>query len=170
MGRPSSRLKLQDLDPSEVADDILRLAAAHLTNQAKAIGYDVVKVDTNAFWLACAELCRYAQTGFLPALGKQLASSHLYHAFGASRAAAWPGIAVLIDDASTARWHIYAGDRVSAKSLALLAGLDERHVRLLARHGHFALGKTGVAAREAARWLASRGVPGFVTFTNPRTL
>lgn len=169
MGRPSSRLKLQDLEPCEVADDILRLAAAHLTNQAMAIGYDVVNVNTDGFWVACAELCRYAKTGELPAPGKQPGSSHLYHAFGASRPTAWPGIAVLIDDAANARWHIYAGDRVSAKDLALLAGLDERHVRLLARHGHLTLGKTGVAAKEAARWLASRSVPGFITYENPRT-
>ena len=168
MGRPSSRLKLQALDVSDVADELLSLAIARLSEVAKVVGYDVAKVNTDGFWTACAELCRYAQVGGLSSTWKTPSPAALWAAFGPS-IAHWPPLANLIDDAANARWHIYAGDRVSAKSLALLAGLDERHVRLLARRGNLTLGKTGVTAREAARWLASRGVPGFVTYKSPLT-
>lgn len=62
------------------------------------------------------------------------------------------------------RHQIAAGESVTPAELAALAGLTPNGVRDLARRGE--LRATGenrwrVSAREAARWLASRGVDGF---------
>ncbi|MDU9790780.1 hypothetical protein RGC53_08310, partial [Helicobacter pylori] len=83
---------------------------------AKAIGYDVVNVNTDAFWTTCAELCRYAKTGELPAGATDVPSTmNLAVVFGL-RTEPWPELPRLVVEAGYTRWHIYAGDRVSAKS------------------------------------------------------
>jgi hypothetical protein len=50
------------------------------------------------------------------------------------------------------------GASVSARELAVLAGVDPNHVRLLARKGELKLEEGKVARAEARRWLGARGV------------
>lgn len=60
-----------------------------------------------------------------------------------------------------AREDVEAGRPLSSSQLAMLASLSPRAVQALVASEEIKAGKDGVPAKEARRWLAARGVPGF---------
>lgn len=75
-----------------------------------------------------------------------------------------PGAAIgVVLVAARARLRIVGGEAITARELAHLAGLADNHVRLLIRRGavRAAARSRLIGAREAARFLAARGIPGF---------
>lgn len=162
MARPTKKLRLADLDITMVAAEIEREATQRLQSIATILGFGIHRCSggSGIFYPVIA-LARYAETGERPrAFAGEIPgvpAETLITVFGDE---GLPDVARLLIDAARARYRIETGIPVSAKELGLLVGLDERHVRLLARRGELRLDGS-VEPDEAGRWLRARGVPGF---------
>ncbi len=177
MARPTTKTRLADLRPEAVGREAHELVLRQAERLATKIGCSLSSVGPSDLQLTAADLCRYAQTGDTADWGDESGALDaaqslcevLYSQAGV------PGtfdVGELGEDvdpetpvglvlaAALARFELGQGEPVTARQLGALAGLDERHVRLLARNGELALGGT-VKAEEARRWLSGRGVAGF---------
>jgi hypothetical protein len=185
MARPTNAVRLRDLTPQSVGDDVYRLVQDHVTSLLLAL-------DPSAVWKTSPEtstlrwdtqlLVGYAQKG-LPATdwpdhgcaldALQSVCAALYSqagdpgtfGVGALETEADPDSAIgVVLLAAHARQRIsprYAREPVPVRELAALAGVDPGHVRLLARQGELAVEDGHVRPAEARRWLSGRGVEGF---------
>lgn len=169
-GRPTSRLRLRDLDPEALAREVTDAVLAHvlrLVDLTEPGRGSVPRLDRDlSRSVRC--LAAYARDGTpLDApVGEYLVSMiPLYTSpMGESEIAdlssevdpETPLGLVLV--AAIARDRIATGVEmvIHARELAVLAGLDVEHVRRLCRSGEIEQDAAG-----ARRWLAARGVPGF---------
>lgn len=67
----------------------------------------------------------------------------------------------LVVTAAIARERIVDGLSVSTSALAILAGVTPGYIRQLVANQELPATKNEIAAKDAARWLGARGVPGF---------
>jgi hypothetical protein len=182
MPRPTTRPRLQSLDGAALGRAASEAALAHVMRLAVRLlpGIRVGVVtelgtpeerlgETDLAW-SVRDLVAYAQTGNLGAWdGTDDATDTLAEVAVTVGLPADPAALVLaadLDDpvhlglaAAAVRIRLAADQRLSARELGILAGIDATAVRALVtlrgeRHGYYA---TPAAAR---RWLAAREVPG----------
>ena len=187
MVRPTSTPRLRDLDPQAVAGEVVRLVREHLGRLAFRLTPGVEWKESgnepessNLGWTV-VQLVQFAQTGevgdwedeSLAADALQDVCSALYSCAGepmtfgvgameeAVSGAELDAIGLVLVGAF-ARYKLPRRSlRVTARELAVLAGVDPDHVRLLARKGELELKEGTIGCAEARRWLGGRGVPGF---------
>lgn len=190
MARTTSKLRIHDISPDDVADDVERLVRDHIVRLSLALDSGSSMPMTEGFPVLRSTvrmLAGYAQIGLRatdwPHHGcardaVQEVCEALYsragepYTFGVGPLE--PGAvatdAELGDDAESriaivllaawARVGIDNSEPVPVRALATLAGVDPDHVRLLGRKGEISITDGHVHAEEAYRWLSGRGVEG----------
>ncbi len=185
---PGPLLRLSHATPRGVGDEVLRVVLAHARRFIPTLepnlaeGSALVELQRQA-----EEFTVYAQTGMVDGVLLATAGARpvlwnlcaaLYGcaaepdadvgAMLATRANTKTELGLVLV-AGRARIDLGRGQPVSAKALAVLAGMSERHVRGLLG-GELPVADVParprlVTARGARRWLASRGVAGFAAPT-----
>jgi len=189
--RPSSALRLADLDPREVANEVVGMLCDHLSRQALFAlhpGHEFRLPAETAYGgtqlgFTAALLTLYAKTGRAgdweddagcAVDGIQSVCEALYSQAGVpgtfdigALSDQHPGIPeepiglVLVGAHARVKLSSPAEPGVTPRELAVLAGVTDHQIRHLARAGELEL-EDGIVPRKAARrWLGARGVPGF---------
>lgn len=181
MARPSSTPRLADLNPDELADEIVRMVEDHVVSQIMRLDMTAIPPKFDGppeLRFSARLLVAFAQVGL--------------------RATDWPEVACAMDAiqsvcealyscageptfgggildtkdldprepidivllAAHARVRIAERGRVPVRELACLAGVDPDHVRLLGRKGEIEIVDGEVRSAECRRWLTARGVEG----------
>lgn len=175
MARPSSALRLRDVDPDAFAAEVVRLVRDHLASSLMRLSFDGWRLPDDDFLLRTEArmLALYAQQGLIgdwtdhgcaaDALVSVCAA--LYSCAGRPDIGGPDDVDVDPTDAigivllaAQARIRIDRRHPVPVRELACVAGVDPNHVRLLGRTGEIAIVDGAVAAKVARRWLGARGV------------
>lgn len=182
---------LADLDPKAIAAEVCRLVIEHLHSVAMRLDMHVqLRLETDgaepgALGLGptVQALTQFAQRG-LPVWDwthTGMASDACLDVFAALYSAAGTpeiggGITDMVDEvdpsdeigtmllAAFARIRIDQRGEIAPRELAVLAGVSSQYVRHLVRTGELEAcpgRQVRVPAKDAKRWLAARGVPGF---------
>lgn len=187
MARPTTTLRLSDIDPAALSADITGEMARHIARLAAPLSPGLtVHVDgphgDSGVGLSAADLARYARgeggldstvedyaVELVPLLSSPLATGSALPPV----LTRWLAGQVDADDldpdsledrlalvltAALGREALDHRQPVSVGQLATLAGVSPDHVRLLGRRGEVAVEGGQVSAEEARRWLAGRGV------------
>lgn len=177
MARPTTALRLADIDPAAFGAEVERLVTDHATTLLMAVSIDATwQLPEHAGQLRheATMLAAYAQRGLVgdwahhgnAADALVAVCAALYTCAGRRHEIGGPddvdvdptdqlGIVIL---AAQARIRIDQKEPVPVRELACLAGVDPNHVRLLGRQGELAVVDGAVAAKVARRWLGARGV------------
>lgn len=182
MARPSSTLRLKDIDPAKFGEDVHNAVLSHIATLALRIDatWRADQGPSTLRWTA-QMLAGYARIG-LPATdwpdhGCAMDAildvcSSLYAcagepSFGAgeldaleteTEATTPVGIVLL---AAHGRVRISRRERLSRKEVAALGGVDRKHLTFLEKNGELEIDPDkGIRSAEARRWLGARGVEG----------
>lgn len=171
-------MKLSDLTPEAVADEVVSWALSHLRTQLFRLGaVDVTLTDANCLdlRLSVRVLTHYAKTGEIPedapiaeylqTVGEALwTAAHpdvfsMWVPFPWGDGAGEPTTAIdVVLCAVQCREQLAAESDVSVRELAALAGVSEKRLRNLAAAGEISMSEGHATAREAQRWLSGRGI------------
>jgi hypothetical protein len=181
MGRPSATPRLRDLDPKKIGEEVITLVRNHMIDLVQKIdpSAELLKLGgmSSLRWTAQV-LTAYAKHG-LPSTdwphhgcardAVQEVSETLYsragepYTFGANTFENELELTKPIDIVLLAAWcrvAIDSNEKIDARMLGCLAGIDPDHVRLLARKGEIDIREGVVRPKEAKRWLRSRDIEG----------
>lgn len=176
MAPPTTKPRLDRLDPGRLARETVEQLVAHLERYALPLQPGVaVRVEardpgeTDLAW-SIRDLCAWAQRGEgepaeIPDLLASVCSALYPQPIdgGADEIAdlaqdADPETEIgLVLAAAWARLRLSRGESLSTAQLAALGSVDPQHVRLLVRQGEIAAEEGQVHADEARRWLSARG-------------
>ena len=166
MARPTQRPRLSELDPVEIEALVLRTIDAALA----AAGSALTVRQRSELGLASRQVTIWAKTGWSPAgwyvthvenVLTGLVRLLYAGAHGSAESRSRDDIPVtdglgLACVALGARIALERDEPVTAKQLAVLAGCDPQHVRLVARNGELRIERGRIAARDAKKWLKAR--------------
>ena len=181
MAPPSNKPKLSQVDPQALALETARRFRDHLQSQlfhvsplgvVRTIDIDDDDLVQSEIGLAVRTLAGFARgdhgidapvqeywVSLVPLWSSALGMAD-HEDVGAN---ASPNTELgLVMAAAKAREEVLGGRPVNSTQLALLASLSPRAVQKLVADGEIAAGDDGISASTARRWLAARGVPGFV--------
>ena len=172
MARPSKTVRLYDLDPSDVAAEVVTRVLERTRADLDLLGYDIHRPDDCPVRTAAARLTAWAQTGDVLS-EDEVAENYdlLLRAFSSSGREMPDGeptdalsCVLLAAHARRALLRPSRGLLVSARALAALAGVATSRVHQLRsdlpriNNPRGGVSIKGIAAK---RWLAARGVAGF---------
>lgn len=185
-GRPAETMRLRDLDPHKVGEEVVRLVHDHMIRLAMLLDpTSPIPAASEVSSLRCTAqlLVGYAQVGLRatdwPHHGcardaVQEVCEALYTMAGrpgtfgvgplepeeiARDAEPDDAIAIALL-AAWARVQLDNREPVSVRALSTLAGLAPKHLYAIARKGELAIDGGAIEASEALRWLSARGVEG----------
>jgi hypothetical protein len=188
MAPPSSKPKLDRLDPAEVAQAVAIAVLEHAQALVQGLltpAFEGVQLERGGaasvgvlarqtrVYSVVLELAEYALHGRKGAGFSVQASLGILLALWPSTVGFGGTVDGLCDHADSgtplglvihaaqAREQLALGHPVTAQQLAALAGLSATQVRLLCRSGAIPSAVRQVSARDALRWLEGRGVSGF---------
>jgi len=180
MAPPSDRPRLNAIDPAALALETAQRMRDHITSQlfhVTAIGqniqFDVTDDDLrqSEMYHAVRTLAGYArgdhgldapvQEYLISLIPLWMAPIGQSDADGIAKDADPDTELGIVICAGVARELIEQGRAVSSAQLAALASLSQRAVQQLVKAEEIPSDKDGVSAKDARRWLAARGVPGF---------
>ena len=188
MAPPTDKPRLASLTPHEVAAHATALLSEHVVRLMfhldPAIVWRSPPAESSSIGFTAALLTEYAKTGRDPeegpdAPGAKLAVDRvqdlctaLYSQAGRPGTYETPDLSDAVDGdeptdpvavvlvAAWARVGLDEGRALTKRELAVLASMSAGQVRTLVRSGEIRADGATVPAKEARRWLASRGVPG----------
>lgn len=172
MASPSKTVRLYDLEPSQVATEVVDRVLERARADLELLGYEIERPDACPVGAAAARLTTWAQTGE-GLYEDEVTESYelLLQAFSSSGREVPDGeptdalsCVLLAAYARRALLRPSRGLLVSARALAALAGVATSRVhQLRGELPRISNPQAGVSIKAiaAARWLAARGVAGF---------
>lgn len=180
MAPPSNKLRLADLEPEQVAEEVARQVIDHvwstvlmqLSPSAEIRG--IGEPRATQIYSAVRDLAHYAIHGKQPPddVHEHFISVLPLFSTIVGTEASMDGLSEEVDPetalglvirAAVARQRIADNSELSSADIAALASLSATQVRLLMRSGEIPAREGAVAAKAAQRFLAARKVPGFET-------
>ena len=172
MPRPASTPRLATIDPDALGREISDRMRDHVARAGLSCGLGTHESGPSDIAHTVADLTRYARDGARLDADVQEYLVRLIPLWSAPLGDA-PTPLDVADDldadeplgvvmlAALGREAISLDQRVPARQLAALAGIDVQSLRRLAAQGELKMRDGEVAAGEAGRWLSGRGVTGF---------
>lgn len=176
MARPTTALRLRDIDPAEFGVDVERLVNDHAVSLLMALSVDAqwtIPEHGRVLGREATMLAMYAKQGLVgdwahhgnAADALVAVCSALYTCAGRPGVGGPDDVDVDPTDmlgivilAAQARIRIDRKEPVPVRELACLASMDPNSVRRLGQSGEIAIVDGAVAAKVARRWLGARGL------------